>query len=451
MRESSGIPIRAIGCGVFVLILACGGVLAGLLLRTSPRIERVVREANALEGAPHLRPSHIFPPSPGTFAEAVAPHLAEARELAEPEPDTVPRPEGDDEAASEAWSKAFEALRERCLEVTAGKLPLETLPAPCRRALDQGRQVMRHVLAATHAEVGGLPMGAGSLSRPSFSRQASGMRALERVVELAALETRLLVEEGHAEQAVDICLDALAVSRELSLGGGLPGGQLASSSQQLAYRPCAAALDQAPVERKRQALMQLARLREGRPSPAAMLREESVFHQLATFGPDFFPPEALSRLPPAGRALVNTHGGWFFSTSRIGPPLLRRLLWRRNASLFDAMIAAAELPSGERRQAFERIDIDHALLADHPGAVHALEYHRQLELLEAHTSQLAALVALVEVDIARVARGEWPATLSAEFEGGFSLRVLNAQEAMLVPRDTKLAEDALPLTVDMAR
>jgi hypothetical protein len=101
----------------------------------------------------------------------------------------VPRPEAEDEAASEAWSKAFEALREQCLEVAAGRAPLETMPPPCRKALDQSRHAVRSILAATHAEVGGLPAGAGSLSRPSFSLQRSGMRALERVVELAALET----------------------------------------------------------------------------------------------------------------------------------------------------------------------------------------------------------------------------------------------------------------------
>jgi hypothetical protein len=371
----------AIGCGAFVLLLGCVGALASLLLRTGPLVERVVREANAFEGASYPRPSHVVPPTPGTFAQAVAPVLAEARELPEPEPEDISRAEEDDEAASEAWSKAFEALREQCLEVTSGKLPLETLPAPCRKALELGRPVMRRVLAATHAEVGGLPAGAGSLSRPSFSRQPSNMSALERVVELAALETLLLVAEGQAQLAVDTCLDALALSRELSLGGGLQGGLLAASSQQLAYGPCVVALDKAPEERKRQALAQLALLSEGWPAPSAVLREEAVFHQLATFGPDFFPPEALARLPPAGRALVASRGGWFFYTSRLGYPVVRRYLWRRNSSVFDAMVAAADLPPDERHQAFLGIDVERSLLADYPGAVHAQEYHRQLELL----------------------------------------------------------------------
>jgi hypothetical protein len=351
------------------------------MLRIDPLIERVVREANAFEGASYPRPSHVAPPTPGTFAQAVAPVLAEARELPEPEPEDMPRPKGDDEASSEAWSKAFEVLREKCLGVTRGELPLETLPEPCRKALERGRPVMRRVLAATHAEVGGLPAGAGSLSQPSFPRQPSNMSALERVVELAALETLLLVAEGQTQQAVDTCLDALALSRELSLGGGLQGNLLAASSQQLAYGPCVVALGKAPEERKRQALAQLALLSEGWPAPSTVLREEAVFHQLATFGPEFFPPEALARLPPAGRALVASRGGWYFYTSWSGYPVVRRYLWRRNSSVFDAMVAAADLPPDVRHQAFLGIDVERSLLADHPGAVQAWEYHRQLELL----------------------------------------------------------------------
>jgi len=208
------------------------------------------------------------------------------------------------------------------------------------------------------------------------------MSSLARVVELAALETMLLVAQGQASLAVDTCLDALAVSRELSLGGGLHGLQLAISSQQLAHGPCAAALDKAPEERRRQALGQLALLSGGWPAPSAVLREEAVFEQLATFGPDFFPPEALVRLPPAGRDLIRSRGGWVYFTSRIGHPVLRRYLWRRNSAVFDAMVAAADLPPDKRRQAFLGIDAEHSLLADYPGAVHAREYHRQLELLE---------------------------------------------------------------------
>ena len=274
------------------------------------------------------------------------------------------------------------------------------------------------------------------------------MQALGRVVQWAALESRRLLAAGQPEQAVDTCLDALALSRELSLGGGLHGGKLSASTQELAYRPCAAALDAASVERKRQALEQLVRLQEGLPPPSDLLREESVFQQLAVFGPEFFPLEAISRLPPAGRVLVAGRGGWFYFSSHLGHPLLRRYLWRRNAALFDAMVRQADLPPVERQRVFARLDAGHALLADWPGAVHAMEYHRELAALDAQRLQAAVLVALVQVDLARVEQGHWPEALTSGAAQLLRLDVASGREARLVPREVSLEGHALQVTAD---
>jgi hypothetical protein len=431
---------------VLVVIPTCVGALLWLLLRTGPLVERLAREAQAFEGAAHPRPSHVSPPTPGTFAQAVGPLLPAALDLPRPVPDSLPEPEEGDEAAAEARSRATEALRDQCREVASGKAPLETLPPACREVLEQSREVMRSVLAATHAEVGGLPAGAGSLSRTESSFQGSAMDALAQVVELASLESRLLLARGQPEQAVDTCLDALALSRELSLGGALRGGVLSASGQELAYRPCAAALDAAPLESKRQALARLQRLREGLPPLSALLREESVFHQLATFGPDLFPPEALPRLPASGRALIESRGGWFFFPSRIGHPQLRRYVWRRNVSLFDAMVTLADLPPPERQRAFARLDAERSLLAGYPGTVSASWYHRELSALDAQRLQAAALVALVQADVARAEQGRWPA--SPPPDTGLRLEVIDSQQARLSPSDVALSGHALSLTAD---
>jgi hypothetical protein len=446
----SQLPLRAIGCGVLIFIPLCAAGLVWWLLRIEPLVERVVRDSNAFEGAVHPRPAHVSPPVPGTFAQAVEPLLPEAHKVPEPEPDSVARLQEDDEAASEAWSRAFTALQRRCREVASGMAPLETMPPPCRKELEEGRELMRRVLAATHAEIGGLPAGAGSLSRTGSYLHPSAMKALGRVVRWAALETRVLLAAGQPEQAVDTCLDALALSRELSLGGGLHGGKLSASTQELAYRPCAAALDAAPVGRKRQALEQLARLLEGLPPPSALLREESVFHQLEVFGPEFLSVEDIARLPPAGRTLINSRGGWFYFTSRLGHPLLRRYLWRRNVSLFDAMVGKADLPPAERQRAFVRLDAEHALLAGLPGAVHAVEYQRELASMDAQRLQAEVLVALVQVDLARAEQGRWPAALPAGGAQLLRLEILGGQEARVVPGDAALEGHALRLTADGA-
>jgi hypothetical protein len=270
-------------------------------------------------------------------------------------------------------------------------------------------------------------------------------------VELAALETWELLSRGKANMAVETCLDALALARELSLGGGLEGGERSAESQALVYRPCAAALDAATVERKRQALTQLALLRQGLPPLATVLREEAIRHQLVTFGLDFLTPEAVARLPPISRARVEAGGGYFYFSSRIGHPLLRRLVWRRNVASFDAMVATADLPPDERQRAFARIDADYGVLAGYPGMASAVGYHAELAPLDVQRFQLAALTTLVEVDLARAEQGRWPAALGPEVATRLALEGVSAGQARLVPQDATLAEHALPLTADAAR
>ncbi len=64
------------------------------------------------------------------------------------------------------------------------------------------------------------------------------------------------------------------------------------------------------------------------------------------------------------------------------------------------MVRYADLPPAERQHAFARLDADHAFLAGLPGAVHAMEYHRELASLDAQRLQAAVLVSLVQVDLA---------------------------------------------------
>ena len=136
-HSASPLPVRALGCGVLLFILVGAVGLVGWLLRIDPLVERLVSETNAFEGAAHPRPAHVIPPVPGAFGQAVGPLLPEVFKLPEAEPDSVSRPQEDDDAASEAWSRAFEALREQCRKVASGLAPLETMPTPCRNELER--------------------------------------------------------------------------------------------------------------------------------------------------------------------------------------------------------------------------------------------------------------------------------------------------------------------------
>ncbi len=285
------------------------------------------------------------------------------------------------------------------------------------------------------------------------SREPNSGYVLEYLVDLAALETRLQLAEGHAEQAVDLCLDTLALSRELALGGGLEGYLRYADGMALTYRSCAGALDAASLERKRRALEQLTRVSEGLPLFSAVLREESVLDQLTYFGSTLLPSEAISRLPSAGQALAKESPGAVLFHSLIGDthPLLRQHVWRRNVSLFDAMVETADLPRDERLKAFTGIEADHALLSKEPTAAHAMAYHRQLELLAPSRIQAAMLIALVQVDIARTEQGHWPATLPPDTAALLSLDIKSEKKAMLTPRELEFAMHALPISADGAQ
>lgn len=123
----------------------------------------------------------------------------------------------------------------------------------------------------------------------------------------------------------------------MGLGGGLLAGLRSAEHQDIVYRPCAARLDAASTERKRQALGQLALLRRALPPLSAVLREDAVRVQLYVFGSEFLPPEAVSRLPPLSRGWVEEGGDPAFM--RDGDPWLRRYMWRRSVVALDAMVA----------------------------------------------------------------------------------------------------------------
>jgi hypothetical protein len=117
-------------------------------------------------------------------------------------------------------------------------------------------------------------------------------------------------------------------------------------------------------------------------------------------------------------------------------------------SLFDGMVVVVALPPGERQRAFARIDADHGLLSGYPDAVHAMDYHCELEHLEFQRLQITALIELVEADIARAEQGRWPAALSAEAAKRLTLEAVSPREARLLLREAGAAEHFLSLTED---
>ncbi len=453
---SASVPLNPVllwvSGGALVLFICGAFVLFILMTRTEPLSQRLVREARSFDGDDWPRPSHFDPPVAGRFSQALTPLVPELEgiELLSPSELTCPRSESDDEeeydeafmAEMDAYTEADAALTEQCQWVSRGEAPLETAPYECLELLRKHRELLHQVLATTRVELGGLPESLGSLARP-VDEAPIGINLLRRVVELAALEIQVLRAEGRPEEAVDTCLDGLALSRELSLGAGVYGFELSAQSHELLFLPCAAALEAAPLERQREARVQLARLRQGYPPLSTLLREESVYQQLSAYG-DLLAPPAVDALPSEAQALIDAGITYYY----YGPgkyPRLRPYVWRRNAAMFEAMRAVADLPAEQRRKAFSSIELSQGLVLE-DEAWRTEDYSRKADLLEPLRNQALALAAIVEVAIARAEQGTWPETLPPLVAGTFFLTADSAFEAWLVPAREVLGVPELLLT-----
>ena len=120
---------------------------------------------------------------------------------------------------------------------------------------------------------GGAAPGAGNARRADAGGETARLvqPALRREARGAPDPGRLA--DGDVAGAVRVCVDFQALARDASWGTGLAGRLPALAVEEVAFRPCAAALDAAPVEVKRGAAVALSRVEEGTPSLAVVMRE----------------------------------------------------------------------------------------------------------------------------------------------------------------------------------
>ncbi|MCP3135830.1 hypothetical protein [Pyxidicoccus xibeiensis] len=421
-------PLLAVVGGALAVILASLGGVAYVTLRTGPLAERLVEDTRALARRRYPRPSHVTPTVSGTFAQQLAPLMDEVLRLYRE------RPEAFQPSASGFPCQGF----------IEGREPASAMPPVCREEWKKGRELLARVLAATHEEEGGLPEELGDLASPRHPYADTGKLALQYFMRLASLETRLLLEEGQAAKAVDTCVDTLALSRELSLGGGLIGQMVSVAGHGFMYRPCAAALDAAPLERKRAAVAQLSRLAEGWLPFSQVLRQEAVTMQLMLMG-GLLSPEHLAALPAGARDVATQMPDVLPAPAN---PLVARLTWRKLVKGFDALVLVADLGPEARRREFEAYDArSTGGLFDIDGPSGA-SYARFAERVDLLRLQHDALITLAEVDLERAEKGRWPQGLQHRGTHSFLLEAVEPGAARLEPCVTELAEHALHLTAD---
>ena len=215
---------------------------------------------------------------------------------------------------------------------------------------------------------------------------------------------RELLADGDVAGAVRVCVDLQALARDASWGTGLAGRLPALAVEEVAFRPCAAALDAAPAELKRGAAAALSRVEEGTPPLAAVMREYALGARAQAFAPYL---GGLERLPPqvATWARENAPGGrsdWRF-TLALGDA------WHRIDQRLAAAVEASGLPMPGRADRLDVIAAGERPWVNRRASFALPQLGRTARSDARARAQLRLLRGAIAADLFRTERGRWPA------------------------------------------
>jgi len=381
------------------------------------------RDLAARAAARFPRPAQVEPPVPGTFGQGAA------------EP-------WDALAALEASSTDVEL----CRAVREGEQPFASLTPSCRRELQGAAAALDALLAATHAAEAGPPPGLGTLDVPTPPSRPRSWSTLPYAGKLGALRIRQLLAGEDRAAAVRVCVDVQALARDASWGTGLAGRLPALAVEEVAFRPCAAALDAASPEVKRGASVALARVEQGTPSLAVVMREYALGARAQAFasylGRVDGLPEQVAAWARDNAPVDRTD--WRF-TLALGDA------WHRVDARLAAAVQASALPMPERA---ERLDVIAAGERPwlNPRATFSLPQLGRAARSDARArAQLRLLRGAVAADLFRDDRGRWPtgAELTAALGSGDALDVeAHGDSATVVDPGVPRGELAVSVRVD---
>jgi len=327
--------------------------------------------------------------------------------------------------AAEPWEalaalEAASADVELCRALRDGEQPFASLSASCRRELQAGTEQVEALLSATHAAEAGPPRGLGTLDEPVPAGRPRGWSTLPYAGKLGALRIRQLLADGDVAGAVRVCVDLQALARDASWGTGLAGRLPALSVEEVAFRPCTAALDVAPSEVKRMAASALARVEEGTPSLPVVMREYALGARGQAFAPYL---GGLESLPPevATWAQENAPGertDWRFSLA-LGDA------WHRIDARLAEAVEASALPMPQRADRLDLIAAGERPLLNRRATFAFPQLGRVARSDARARAQLRLLRGAIAADLFRAEQGRWPtaAELAAAVGAGDALVV----------------------------
>lgn len=274
------------------------------------------------------------------------------------------------------------------------------------------------LLAATHAVTGGLPPGldVGTVGVDSW-------RAVPAVSN--ALAERLSAPDA----TLPMCLDALAVGRDLARGGGTVGGLAALELSRVVFTACAKKVATATPDQQTEAAAALTRILDGAPSLARALREADLDAQVHLFGRWMRPQDLAELAPPiqvAARSARELPTGFIERQALLG-------VWSRMSKTTHAAMDALELPQAERDRNLEQLEakVDTQSLGLKTGWRAAIEHHEDRLML------LRMLRLAAQLSVHQATAQQWP-SLSEVDAGDFSLAGEKGAAATLTARSARM-------------
>ena len=254
--------------------------LAWLLFPRPAQRKWLIEAAWAEERATDFRTSHVAAPLPATFGELLEPALPALHE------------------SRMAYLRRGAASMDRVRRIYSGKDPISQLDSEASADLALHHGAMQTALQATHAQFARPP---ASLRLFAFFGPDESFVDVQQAVKLAALDVLTVLDQGGADEAIEECVDALALGRDVSYPSVL-GRVVGVAVTGISAHACGRALSAAPQATVERARMQLAAIRRATPRFADILRREHLFQQLLMADSDAGLPEGARVFIAGARA-----------------------------------------------------------------------------------------------------------------------------------------------------
>jgi hypothetical protein len=340
--------------------------------------ERIVRDANALFSRTHPRALHVDAPVGVTMGDLARPHL---RSLA-------------------AAEKRLGGELAKAREVVSGTSPLGALPSSMTVALAELGPELDAVLHATRAARADFP------DALDPGEDGEWVHAVQLAALLAGVRMRVALAAGDPTGAVRDGLDGLALGRDVAIAGGLVGRMMGAAIDARLAAVVSTAVGALPTAaERRDALRRLRIIRDAVPPFSSSLADEMVLAQLAMG--DALSERARSALDPRPRAALGDglrDAGWWTR-------LAMRDGWRDLCAAQDELVAAADLPDGERAVRWTAVTERLKKVVNPLPAISLPSYERFARRADASFVRLDTVVLAAAAGVFRDARGRWPGSV----------------------------------------